>query len=305
MPFTPGAFGTETGQQGSDLLIQSLSSFGLVGTTTNPTGATWKAALNTSASLDAGTNYRVRVRLENTGSADGTAFKWQYNRNGAGWNDITTTSSVVKAVNSTYFADGDHCSELLTGSGTYKTVNASADETGVFTLSSTLDTNQAVEAELCFSIVTLDVINNDSLQIRVVYSTGALEAYTNTPTITVIAAGATTALGIAATSSLINPAQSTVKSVFSVPSVSALSLIASSPEVPAVFSIPSVSVFTAGGQSLNKASVSIIASASASFYPEATPGGISFSFGSSSQIIFTGKSRMVDKRKIGKHRSRR
>jgi hypothetical protein len=66
----------------------------------NETGATWVYALNTDGSLNVDTNYRMRYLVKNTGTAglNNIDFEWQYNLNGAGWNNITTTSAVVKAV---------------------------------------------------------------------------------------------------------------------------------------------------------------------------------------------------------------
>jgi hypothetical protein len=171
-------------------------------------GATWVAAADTPANLQVDINYRVRVRLENGSASPGAGFKWQRKRNTGAWADIMTTSSVVKAIASSHFADGDDTIELIGGAGTFKTNNDSADETGAFTLPTALTAGESIEPELAFQIVGADVANGDSISFRIVLSDGStLDTYSVTPSVTVVGA----ILGIASESDSAITAISIVK----------------------------------------------------------------------------------------------
>jgi hypothetical protein len=147
--------------------------------------ATFAGAKSTPTRLNAGTTYRVRSRIENgSGSAGGTGFKWQYNLDGAGWNDITSSSAVVKAVTTANFTDGADVAELLTGAYTYVANNDSADTDGAFTLPATLAAGTAIEVELAFQLISVDTVGHKQVQLRVVKSGGGLlDAYYLVPTI--------------------------------------------------------------------------------------------------------------------------
>lgn len=150
-------------------------------------GASWAAALNTAITLVAGTVRRLRVRIENTGSGDAPAFQWQARRNAGAWQNVTTTSSVCRAVATSWYADGDDVPELLTGSGTYLGNNDAADETGAITLPAPLAAASAFECELAFQLVSGDVVPNDTVELRLVLHDGTvLDSYAVMPTITVV-----------------------------------------------------------------------------------------------------------------------
>lgn len=148
--------------------------------------ASWIYALNIDGSLDVDTNYRIRLLIQetNNGAAVSKVWKFQRSYNSGAWTDITTTSSVVKAVSSSYFADGDDCTQQL-GSGTFISTNSGMSEDGN-TGSVLIGTNYETEAELAFQIVSGDVANNDTIEIRAVESDSTLlGTYTRTPSITV------------------------------------------------------------------------------------------------------------------------
>src|SRR4030067_2481593 len=150
----------------------------------NETTATWKAAKNTNFSQAVDTNFRLRLQLNNTHPTDplSAATRFQYNKNGAGWNDITTSSSVVKAVTSVNVADTT-ATTVQMGGLSFIAGEVTADG---LTASVTQNSLQTTEHELICQIVSTDVVNNDSIQIRGIISPStAYDSYTNTPTITV------------------------------------------------------------------------------------------------------------------------
>lgn len=152
------------------------------------TTATWVANENTNASLLTDTNYRVRFVIDETagGSENNVTFRLQYNLNGAGYVNVTDTSSVVRATASTNLTDDEATTrQLASGSGTFLT--GRVDEVdGVTNTGVSWTSQQITEVEYCFQIRSVDVNNNDTIQMRVVRSNGTvLEGYTQTPSITV------------------------------------------------------------------------------------------------------------------------
>lgn len=126
--------------------------------------------------LDVNINLQCRIEVTETGGAstniNGQSF--EYNHNGGGWgNLITTTSSVVKAVNSANLTDGNDTTQRLGGGGTYDTTNAWICETGMLANNALLDYN-LVEGLLSFQIVGPDVSHGDEILIRI----EGLDAYT-------------------------------------------------------------------------------------------------------------------------------
>ena len=109
-------------------------------------------------------------------------FQLEYNRNGGGWNDVTGASSVVRAWLSPNLADAANTTQQV-GSGTFVTPNAGIDEADGQVGGTSLDFsgNDEVEVEYSVQIVSVDVANDDTIQLRV----KGLDAYTNTPTATV------------------------------------------------------------------------------------------------------------------------
>lgn len=152
------------------------------------TSATWIASTNTDWTEDFNHTFRLRLAITETNgvSDNNVAFQLQYNHNSAGWNNVTTSSSVVQATTSSNFSDGDATTQQIT-SGTYAAgemaedgvageVNALIDFAG----------NDISECEWMLDFVDADVADTDTVQFRAVQSDGTLlAAYTNTPTVTV------------------------------------------------------------------------------------------------------------------------
>jgi hypothetical protein len=147
------------------------------------TTATWKATENTNWSQSVDTNFRVRFVCQVLEAAGGSStMQLQYNRNAIGWNDVTTTSSVVKAVTSGNVTNGTATTDQIGGTGTFNAGSISTDGLAdVVSLSASAHT----EWEFVLQIVAGDVVDQDTIQLRGIYSGDSTPVYTQTPSITV------------------------------------------------------------------------------------------------------------------------
>ena len=153
------------------------------------TTATWIAAANTNwtQDIDLGASFRVRFVIQETkGVAPGaqTLILMRSYKGGA-YTQVTTTSAVIQVVTSANFVDGADCTQQV-GAGTFETDNNGMDEDATISVASTWGASEEVEVEFMLQIVAADVVNSDTIALRV-YRSGptALNTYTNTPTITV------------------------------------------------------------------------------------------------------------------------
>lgn len=149
---------------------------------------TWAANLNTNWSQNVDTTFRVRIEVEETATANQfntLAPQLQYNLNGAGWVNVTTTSSVVRAVVSGQFNEGDATTNILASSARGFVASTGSEDglAGSATLS-----NQHTEAEFSIQLLSANVANNDSIQLRLSDAGAALNTYSQTPTVTAIGA---------------------------------------------------------------------------------------------------------------------
>ena len=158
------------------------------------------AAKDADFSYDVDTILRLRLVIKQTNAAttnaidSTTEFIFQYNNTGAGWINIGAVgggSEDVDFVASTGFADHDNTTQLF-GSATFETgdgleTNAISDSV-VFTELTTSET----EMELALIINSGQVANDDTIQIRALYSAGDASppatpmSGTTVPTITVV-----------------------------------------------------------------------------------------------------------------------
>ena len=151
----------------------------------NETAATWKAVADANWTQKVDENFRVRFVVQETAgiSASDRTFQLEYNRNGGGWNDVNASSSVVRSWASAVVGDGADTTQQI-GSGTPVGANNDAFD-GVDGLagSTNLDFSGSdeVELEYCLQIRSVDVANDDTIELRV----KGLDAYTSTPTATV------------------------------------------------------------------------------------------------------------------------
>lgn len=119
------------------------------------TAANWYAPLNTEWTPAANTNFRVRFLLKNVSVSNYTnhSFKLQASVNSGTWYDVTTSTSNVKIVNSTYLTDGADCTQQI-GSGTFLSDNNGVCDVDGTTGQLSLPTNQEAEFEYSLQIST-------------------------------------------------------------------------------------------------------------------------------------------------------
>ncbi len=157
-------------------------------------GATDRQAVNINDTLNLDTNYRMRLGVQgaHTGGAGNfdLTVAFQYNVDAAGWNNITTTSSNVRAVGSIHFTDDDVTTEQLAQSQTF--VAGHMDDDGDCPAVSISETGES-EFEICFQLRSAELSGGEAVEIRAVDSGVALATYTQTPSITVASSGITVA----------------------------------------------------------------------------------------------------------------
>jgi hypothetical protein len=139
---------------------------------------------NNQQSIDVDTNFQIRILMqEESATADDLELPfWEYELNSsATWVPVTTTSSVLKAVDSSSLTDADDTTSRLTGgSGTFLTTNSWVTEDGTLATLSYPAGSEHCEALLSCSIVSGDVGNGDQILVR-------LSADTPKPTFTLTA----------------------------------------------------------------------------------------------------------------------
>jgi hypothetical protein len=146
------------------------------------TDSGWAALQNNGWVQDVDTTFRVRLEIDETATADpaeSPGGQLEARLNSGSYQDVTTTSSIVKAVSSSQFSDEDATTNLITGSGrTFDTGRGSHD--GLVNNIPTLS-NEHTEFEYALQIVSDDVSDEDTVNVRV----KGLNSYTFTPVITV------------------------------------------------------------------------------------------------------------------------
>lgn len=156
----------------------------------NETTATWAALQNANFSFNIDANLRIRLEIQETAGCAGANKQWrlQYNRNGAGWVNVTDTSSVVRSSASPNLADAANLTDQLTvGTGTFQGATGFDEVNGICGGNSMdLAASGHAEAEFCVQIRSADVDNNDTVQLRVTDNGTAFAAYAATPTVTVV-----------------------------------------------------------------------------------------------------------------------
>lgn len=147
--------------------------------------------VNHTQVISADWTFLLRFTEQESGgtAAANTDAVFQYNKNGAGWVDITTTSSVVKAVAVGAFTNGQACTKRLSGTGTFETSGAGCTEDGSSGANANdIEASGNSETEAGLQVVFADVANNDTIQFRF-RSPDWTITYTITPTLTISIAG--------------------------------------------------------------------------------------------------------------------
>ena len=162
----------------------------------NEADATFMGAGNgEDATVDADTIFRLRVVVEETaGGTDNIAAGLQYSLNGAGYLDVTGATP-IQAAASAYDPDPQDDQVLATArlgySGTME--DGRFDDDGVDTTAVGIDADNTnyTEFEFCLTIPTGALSDQDWFDLRVYDAGGALDAYTDTPRVTVSIGAAT------------------------------------------------------------------------------------------------------------------
>ena len=123
---------------------------------------------NFVAPLD--TPFLLRFSIWETGgtNAPNLVQQFQYSRNGGTWTDITTTSTVVKAVAVGAFTNGQNCTRRLDAHGTFESSGAGCTEDGSSGGNANdLLANGSTETECGLQIISTDVAQGDDIEFRV------------------------------------------------------------------------------------------------------------------------------------------
>jgi hypothetical protein len=123
---------------------------------------------NTETILNVDTNLQARLLVQESGGAGGdlSSIDWEYNHAGGGWNPITTSSSVVKAVDSSNLTNSEDTTQRI-GAGSFVTPNGAVTEVGNDTANVTYASGEECEFLLSFQIVGADVTHGDEILLRI------------------------------------------------------------------------------------------------------------------------------------------
>lgn len=143
-------------------------------------------ALNTNWTQLVDVNFRVRFLVEETaGGAENVTWNLYYSLNGGAYAQVTT-STPVRVVDSTHFADDTATTTVLGGTGTFLAgYGDDADAVMPSAGNQGWTGSQHTEHELCLRINSAQVANNDTISLQVRKSGGTTITYNQTPTITV------------------------------------------------------------------------------------------------------------------------
>ena len=159
----------------------------------------WFAAEDTNITLFTGLKFLLRFTAQESGGTAtvDTDFQFQYNLNGAGWNDITTSSSVVKAIAVDAFTNGAACTKRLSGNGTFESSAAGCTTDGSSGgTSCDIVASGNTETECGLQLVDADISDGDTIQFRIT-SPDYTISYDVTPTLTVEKTGISVSKAVA------------------------------------------------------------------------------------------------------------
>jgi hypothetical protein len=150
------------------------------------TGATWIAALNANWTQAVGQAFRLRIAADTSSIAVGYVAQAQYRLNGGSWTNVNAASSVVRTALSPNFADDDPTSQQISTFDFY--VGTLNESDGL--APSVVIGDGGTEHEWCLQIVSADVTDGDTVEIRSSANGIPLSVYYHTPALTVSKGGA-------------------------------------------------------------------------------------------------------------------
>lgn len=142
-----------------------------------------------SRDVTADSNIQLRIRIQETGGANGATtddYRLQRNIAGAGFGDVTTTSTGVKGFNSASLTDAGTTTQRLTN-GTGSFVAGEIAETGLVTDRQVTASNY-MELLYSLTLVAAELSNGQAVTFRVLVN-GNTMTYNVTPTLNVTKAG--------------------------------------------------------------------------------------------------------------------
>ncbi len=164
------------------------TSFRLRNDDDSESAASWKQLINVDDTINVDENFRIRFGYTVGGMDGGQACQLEYNLAGAGWNPVNATSIVVRSFTTTHVADNATITEQLDQGNTFTantTPNGGFDEVDGLVSSQDLVLGEECEVEYCVQIRSADVVDAQTLQLRITRAGSAFDTYTNEPTITV------------------------------------------------------------------------------------------------------------------------
>jgi hypothetical protein len=214
-------------------LTQSLYRFGVDELAESTHG--WLAAENTNPSPGTpapGVTFLLRFCVQaNATGLTNVDNEFQCRKNGGAWQNITTSSTIVRAVAAAAFADGANCTKRLSGTGTFESSAAGCTEDGISGgTANDIVASGCSETECGLQIQSADVANGDVIDFRLTRDGGTLlDAYSVTPSITI---------SVAATGTLsVTSADTTISATGAVAVVGALSATSADTTISATVAV--------------------------------------------------------------------
>jgi hypothetical protein len=152
----------------------------------------WHAAEDTDPAegvIAVDTTFLLRFTVQANAAAGLTNVdnNFEFRLNGGTWTQITTSSSVVKAVAATALTNGGNCTKRLSGTGTFETTGAGQTEDGISggTANDIVASGNS-ETECGLQIVGADVAGGDLIEFRLTRDAQVLlDTYSVVPSITI------------------------------------------------------------------------------------------------------------------------
>lgn len=148
----------------------------------------WFGDEDANVSLFRGQSFLIRFCTQATGvGLDNVDCELQCRRNGGAWQNVTTTSGIVRAISTNVFSDRQNCTQRLSGTGTFDTTNQGCSHDGdAGGPQYDIPDNGNVECEFACRVVVLVNQPGDTIDFRLLRDGGqSFDAYDVTPTITV------------------------------------------------------------------------------------------------------------------------
>jgi len=162
---------------------------GTGGSTAAEANYTFSAAEDTLVSIAPSVTFLVRIAVRNdgVGSSPSGTITLQCRKNAGAWQDVTTVSSVVKNVTTSAIANDTATTNRLTlyGGRAFVAGGVVCDDGSAAQVALVASGTQQFESVFVLSVVSGDVVNGDSIELRLLLSASILNTYTVTPTITV------------------------------------------------------------------------------------------------------------------------